>query len=86
MKLTTQFRTVDYFGIKLQVSEDVKFIATDEDGSVFTYTSEVEPINQAWLRKNNGELSHASKIAEVDLEGMNWHETLLEITEADNEN
>lgn len=71
------FKTVDYFGIQLVVSICVKYLVTTKDGCVVTSQQKPElDINCGWLYDWQ---SFNEQVAVVDLEGMDWTDTLMEV-------
>lgn len=68
-------KEVEYFGMKLLVPDDAKFIATTSYGSVLTCNSSMHLLGQNW----NGELSSIAVVGFADLNGIDWKETLVEI-------
>ena len=65
-------KPIIYFGIVIEVPEDVLYVAADEDGEMYGY--ETEP----YCRKT-GDWECYDKsyfLGVADLEGMNWKETL----------
>lgn len=73
MKLINGQKQVEYFGLTLYVPDWVKWIATDANGEVFAYS---KILNQ-WGDMFDG--NDPKYITQVDLEGMDWRETLMEV-------
>lgn len=76
MKISKKFKNVNYFGLTLTVEKTAKFLATDADGTIYSFTvePEISRIQKVvWVGKGT------EWIAEVDLEGLNWQETLVEL-------
>lgn len=76
MKISNRFKKVNYFGLELVVEKEAKFLATDENGGVYSFTKETE------INKDNESVWYGKGtewIAEVDLEGLDWRETLVEL-------
>lgn len=74
---TKYIKEVEYFGVRLLVREDAKFIATSKQGVILT-TSGVFTLSemcQSWV-SYSGTLDCISK---VDLNGIDWKDTLVEI-------
>lgn len=78
MKYLHKMKTVNYFGLELTIEERFRFLHTDSNGEV--WATEEKPHN------HNGVMWAISptewgfkQIAEVDLEGMNWYDSLLEV-------
>lgn len=74
--LHNMMKTVNYFGIKLTIEEHFKFLHTDPSGKVWA------SIKKPYIK--NGILVipvdfDFKVVAVVDLEDMNWTETLMEV-------
>lgn len=67
-------KEVDYFGMKLLVPDDAKIIVTHKDGGIFVSNENCCLASTGWL--TGGYLKH---ICNVDLNGIDWKETLVEI-------
>ena len=67
-------KEVEYFGLALTVPGDARHIATDNDGSVYAGIDKPETFGNYWLFKDGYYL-----IAFVDLECMDWKDTLVEL-------
>ncbi len=65
---------INYFGIELYVYHEMEFIATDSDGEVRAHYD--EPTTDQSIFWGSRSCSH---VCNVDLEGMDWKETLMEI-------
>lgn len=79
MKLVTKVtKTVDYFGIQLNVINSHKTIATDANGWVHSYEDSPKLEGFCWLSEND-KYSFGTPVAVVDLDGLDWRETLKEI-------
>ena len=67
---------VQYFGIDLVILHP--YVATDKDGAVYNYSStpEISDTHRTpgWISTNTGEMDY---VAKVDLEGMDWKDTLV---------
>lgn len=70
-------KEVEYFGMKLLVREDVKFIATSRVGVILTTSGSftLSESCQTWV-SSSGTLDSIHK---VDLNGIDWKDTLVEI-------
>lgn len=66
-----EHKAVNYFGTVLMVPKSHGFIATDRNGSVFSYLREPEMKNDVWLQSS----SHLF-LGSVNLHGLDWRETL----------
>ncbi|RAW91015.1 MULTISPECIES: hypothetical protein [unclassified Photorhabdus] len=71
---------VNYFGIELSAPHWTKFIATDESGLVFACNMLPRTEFNCYERWDSDSPSFRDEIiAVVDLEEMDWKETLVEI-------
>lgn len=68
-------KEVEYFGMKILVPDNAKFIATTSYGSVLTCDSPMHLLGQNW----NSELSSITVVGFADLNGIDWKDTLVEI-------
>lgn len=71
-------KEVEYFGVKIMVPENSKYLATNGMGSVYASNKELTAsnINDYWCTTGAGTLALITK---VDLNGIDWRETLMEI-------
>lgn len=71
------FKVVDYFGVMLGVNVDIKYLVTTPQGGVVASVNkpELDP-ELDWLYEWE-DLNIC--IATVDLEGMDWKDTLMEV-------
>ena len=46
---TRPMREVEYFGVKISIPSDHEWVATDDDGSVFSYPIEPEEQHGVWV-------------------------------------
>lgn len=71
-KLTKQ---VKYFGLILSVPKWTSYVGTDTDGEVWAFG--IEPLNDGyeWYMCE----AYCQLVATVNLEGLNWSETLVEV-------
>lgn len=67
-------KEVEYFGMKMLVPDDAKSIAAHHDGGVFVSNKLLRESLCNWITP--GYLKH---ICNVDLNGINWKDTLVEI-------
>lgn len=74
-------KRVEYFGIPLTIYDDIRWLATDENGSLYGYDWKPILSDDEWLPRNSA--SNAFYIGNADLEGMDWEKTLLEIKNND---
>lgn len=70
-------KTVDYFGIPLTIYDEIMWLATDENGRIYGYTVKPALSDNVWLAKNLA--SDWFYIGNVDLEDLDWKDTLLKI-------
>ena len=80
MKISNKYKRVKYFGLFVFCNKNHKFLAIDEDGILSSYAlkptvHESHVHNGYWHPKNND----FEWCAEVDLEGLDWRETLVEL-------
>lgn len=71
-------KTVKYFGITLEVPRDVKYLAVDGDGRLYSYQNKPENNIALDFWYDSAE---CYLVGEVDLEGQDWRETLREFAE-----
>lgn len=71
----------DYYGFTIPVEPWANFIAVDADGKVHCYDEEPDfyEAEKQWLINFDG--WRVRYCGEVDLEGMDWRDTLREIKE-----
>lgn len=67
-------KEVEYFGMKVLVPDDAKSMAAHKDGGVFVSNELLRESLCNWM--TSGYLKH---ICNVDLNGIDWKETLVEI-------
>lgn len=86
MKLLSlpQKKKVIYFGMELMVPFWTKYVATEDDGLVLAFKSKPVVLDETGKKFglviwNNPDADEMEEIATVDLEGMNWKETLVEV-------
>lgn len=83
MKLLTseQWFVVDYFGMQIIVPKYYRYLAVDSDGSLFAHRQKPElfPLDKTarWFSGFSDTF-----LGDVDLEGMDWRETLKEVSPA----
>lgn len=77
--LEQQDNTIDFHGLTLHVNDLCLYnhIAADEDGDVYVYVLMPYKTATAWDPCSID--STCSPVATVDLEGMDWRDTLMEI-------
>lgn len=76
MKYLHNMKTVNYFDIKLTIEEHFKFLHTDPSGEVWASIKKPYIKNGIWAIPGDFDFKI---VAEVDLEDMNWTETLMEV-------
>ena len=78
-------KKVTYFGIDIMVPVWGKFIVTEDDGVVLVFKSKPEPLDESNKKYyglviwSDPDANDFVEVARVDLEGMDWKETLVEI-------
>lgn len=80
MKLSRLFfdtKTVDYYGVALNVPGDVSYLATDANGWVWGYIIEPYRIDSRWQNADSGLSMY--RIAAVELEGIDWWDTCVTV-------
>lgn len=75
MKLLS--KTVDYFGLKLIVDKDTNYLTTSLEGSVIASFCVPELDHTLGWMYDWG--TYTTVVAEVDLEGMDWKDSLVEV-------
>lgn len=68
-------KTVDFFGVQIQVPEQAKFVAADADGRVFSSTRMPQRGFEGGWYVTHGYQVHCAK---VNLEGVDWRQTRIE--------
>ncbi|PQQ22299.1 hypothetical protein [Photorhabdus hindustanensis] len=68
---------VNYFGIELLAPFWTKFIVTENKGIVLAWNKKPSQINGNWFSESPS--SQYEIVAIIELEGMDWKETLVEI-------
>ena len=73
-------KKVEYFGLGICVPIWVSYIATDEDGDVYGLSHEPSIYKDFW-RRDDSDFYNSMEVcvAEVDLEGLDWKDTLVEL-------
>ena len=76
MKLISKPDTkkVNYFGIDLVVPRWTKYLATDKNGEITAYNSKPKLDKTSWVF-----VGRFCFVTDVDLEGQDWRETLMEV-------
>lgn len=71
------FKVVDYFGVELTIDNKLRYLATTERGDVVASNSilTLDP-SCGWLSEWE---DFTDIIAVVDLEGLDWKDTLMEV-------
>jgi len=75
-------KDVTYFDIPLNIPKQIKYLATDADGMVWGYEDKPRAIEgvgvlvSQWV--NATDRPQVVKIGEVDLQGLDWRDTLRE--------
>lgn len=74
-------KDVDFFGVTLTIPSRIDYLACDKDGRVWGYDTippEISHRFDRWLPADP-ETFEYDEIAEVDLEGLDWTQTLKEV-------
>jgi hypothetical protein len=70
-------KKINYFGVELCVNRD-RYLATDENGCLYSHNDKPEPrLGYDWWESGGG----SSRICLMDLEGMDWKDTLIDLEE-----
>jgi hypothetical protein len=80
MKLLSkpEMKKVNYFSVVLEInSKQSCYIATDPDGKVFAYYQDEAPLRLSMYWFGAG--GDGVYLGTVDLEGMHWKDTLMEV-------
>ena len=73
--ISKNVRTVDYFDISIDVTCHARFVATDKDGEIWSYSEEPYIDEQrSWWRVDEG----GGMLGHIEYEG-DWKDSLLEI-------
>lgn len=67
---------IEYFGLKIDVPAGTKYVATDCNGNVWAYSHRPLPNNLGEWYKTAGSQEF---VVLVDLEGMDWRQTRIEL-------
>ncbi|WPJ68511.1 hypothetical protein OMDBNIEC_00025 [Salmonella phage STP-SP5] len=72
-------KEVEYFGCTFNVPEWVRWLSTDFDGTTYgyAYKPSLKDGNIKWTP--NFEDEEYCEMAQVDLEGINWRKSLVEV-------
>lgn len=73
-----KFKTVLYYGTEVSVPEHIKYIATDNSGTVMGFEQKPVP-DHGWKFWDNPSADDMYDIGVVDLEGIDWTSTLVEV-------
>lgn len=76
------FKDVEYFGMTLTIRSNHHFIATDENGDVYSFRTAPIIRDNCWVANYSN--TDYDLTATVDLEGMDFRDTLVEYTDASN--
>ena len=73
-------KKVNYFGVEVSIPVNADYLACDADGQLYAYMDE-KPETLFYSKEwDNGEVSDVSgPICIMDLEEMDWKETLMEM-------
>lgn len=86
MKIKTNYpmnnyKIVNYFGLDFTVNENTNYLAVDANGYLYSYQlkndnkPEVDNDSSMWVMEDG----KYDFVCEVDLEGLDWKDTLVEI-------
>jgi hypothetical protein len=78
MKMLTEYnetKLAQFHGLTLNVDTAAKWLAADSDGRVYGYVHEPSMADGLWYPTKGP----SCLAVEVDLEGMDWRETLIEL-------
>lgn len=78
---TPATKAVEYFGLTINVPIDTRYLATDADGEVWSFEFAPTPETDMWNWWAAGSENTSDHVANVDLEGLDWRETLVELPE-----
>lgn len=71
------FKVVDYFGVMLAMDTHIKYLVTTPQGDIVASLNEPELDPElGWLYMWE---DFSISIAKVDLEGLDWKDTLMEV-------
>ena len=71
-------KKVNYFGHEIEVPDWAEYLAVGANGDLFAY--DIKPFKTKDFFVGKGD-SLLAKIATVDLEGLNWEDSLVDIYE-----
>lgn len=75
-------KPVEYFGAEFQVPAETRWLATDANGFVLSYSSrptiDLECADDRWLYDKDDTVI-TDMVAIVNLQGYDWKETLVEV-------
>lgn len=76
-----KYKEVDFHGNKLTVPNDVKHLAANGDGEIVGFDDKPEPSwGRFWELFSEGDYHDQGLfLGYVDLEGMDWRDTLVEV-------
>lgn len=82
IELAIRTKQVEYFGMMLDIPETAKYLACDDSGELYAYESKplksTRPGSEFWKPDYRATENTASfHIGYVDLEGMDWKDTLV---------
>jgi hypothetical protein len=71
------YKEVNYFGVKLAVDSNIRWLTTTAKGEVIASFDKPDlDLDCGWLYSWE---AFSTSIAVVDLEGMDWKDTLVEV-------
>lgn len=74
-------KQIEYFGLTLNVPEEAKYISVDTDGEIIVWFGIYKPYVRMYtwdVEDWVGEVIEYD-LGQVDLEGVDWRETLVEL-------
>jgi len=74
-RLEGKDKKINYFGIELYIYHEVEYLTTDQDGEVTAHYDKPVCCHELYYWHSENEWH----ICNVDLEGMDWKETLMEL-------
>lgn len=80
-----KLKEVDYHGIKLTIMEGYKYIATDKDGHTWAYLFKPTECKHFCGVFDSRHDDDPMLLCTVDLEEMNWRDTLMEVNYENNQ-
>lgn len=73
-----EYRTIEYFGEELKIPAHHCYIATDEDGFVYSFDELPDYKNGEWVHDNDSSVHSIQYIALFNLQDLEAQDTLVE--------